>query len=58
MHDADNHSCYIDHRNHTLKCSLYPKGSHYLHRIIIPLTTKLLLNLKPDIVDELILTSL
>ena len=43
-----NHSCYIDPRNHILKCSLYPKESHHLPRFVISLSTKLLLNLKPD----------
>ena len=42
------HFYYIDHRNHILKCSLYPYESHHLLRFVISLTTKLLLNLKPD----------
>ena len=46
-----NHSCCIDHRNHTLKCSPYTKESHHILRFVISLTTKLLLNLKPDKID-------
>ena len=50
FHESLN-SCYIHHRSHILKCSLYCKESHHLHRFIISLTTKFLLILKYDKID-------